>query len=330
MSERKSSRPESRPEVVVVTGVSGAGKSTVVNALEDLGFFCVDNVPTPVLASTLSALSAAGVKKVGFGIDVRVRGFLEDAPQVLAELEGEGRDVTVVFADASDEAILRRFSSTRRPHPLSTALEPGSEGGAIAVLDGVRIERDLLTPLRVRSSWVIDTTQLSVHELRRRVIERFGPGTGQRLRMHTRFLSFGFKFGIPLDADMVLDARFLPNPHFVSGLRELSGLDESVRRYVLDSEESPTFLRLAAELLEFSLPRFEREGKSYLTVAIGCTGGRHRSVTLVEELSRQVAARLSLEVEVAHRDVERVKLSGPGADPDHAIPGRALPRGEPR
>ena len=164
----------------------------------------------------------------------------------MLELEGQGRDVAVVFPDASDEAILRRFSSTRRPHPLSTALEPGSEGGAIAVLDGVRIERDLLTPLRARSSWVIDTTQLSVHELRRRVIERFGPGTGQRLRMHTRFLSFGFKFGIPLDADMVLDVRFLPNPHFVSGLRELSGLDELVRRYVLDSEESPTFLRLAA------------------------------------------------------------------------------------
>ena len=333
MSERvKSYRPESRPEVVVVTGVSGAGKSTVVNALEDLGFFCVDNVPTPVLASTMSALAAAGVKTVGFGIDVRVRGFLEDATRVLAELEGShGRDVTVVFVDASDEAILRRFSSTRRPHPLSTVVEPGSERGAVAVLDGVRIERELLTPLRARSSWVIDTTQLSVHELRRQVIERFGPGTGERLRMHTRFLSFGFKFGIPLDADIVLDARFLKNPHFVSGLRELSGLDEPVRRYVLDSEESPTFLRLAAELLEFCLPRFEREGRSYLTVAIGCTGGRHRSVTLAEELARQTMARLALQVEVVHRDVERVRLSGPGADPDHAEPRLAAERGgEPR
>jgi len=333
MNERAlSSRPESRPEVVVVTGVSGAGKSTVVNTLEDLGFFCVDNVPTPVVASTLAALAAAGVKKVGFGIDVRVRGFLEDATKVLAELEGsQGRDVTVVFVDASDEAILRRFSSTRRPHPLSTALEPGSEGGAIAVLDGVRIERELLTPLRARSSIVIDTTQLSVHDLRRAVIERFGPGTGQRLRMHTRFLSFGFKFGIPLDADIVLDARFLKNPHFVPGLRELSGLDEPVRSYVLESEESPAFLRLASDLLEFCLPRYEREGRSYLTVAIGCTGGRHRSVTLAEELSSQVGARLSLEVEVVHRDVERVKLSGPGADPDHAAPTRhALPRGEQR
>lgn len=333
MNERaRSSRPSGRPEVVVVTGVSGAGKSTVVHALEDLGFFCVDNVPTPVVASTLAALSAAGVMKVGFGIDVRVRGFLEDAVNVLAELQAtEGRELTVVFVDAADEAILRRFSSTRRPHPLSTTLEPGSEGGAIAVLDGVRIERELLGPLRARSSLVIDTTQLSVHELRRKVLERFGPGTGKRLRMHTRFLSFGFKFGIPLDADMVLDARFLKNPHFVPGLRELSGLDEAVRGYVLESEESPAFLRLASELLEFCLPRYEREGRSYLTVAIGCTGGRHRSVTLAEELARNVAARLSLEVEVVHRDVERVKLSGAGADPDHGPAEHvALPRGEPK
>lgn len=331
MSERPSARPEARPEVVVVTGVSGAGKSTVVNALEDLGYFCVDNVPTPVLPSTLAALSTAGVKKVGLGIDVRVRGFLEGATRAIAEIEGvEGRDVTVVFVDASDEAILRRFSSTRRPHPLSTVLEPGSEGSAVAVLDGVRIERDLLTPLRARSSLVIDTTQLSVHELRRKVLERFGPGTGKRLRMHTRFLSFGFKFGTPLDADIVLDARFLKNPHFVPELKELSGQDEAVRRYVLDAEESPAFLRLAGDLLEFCLPRYEREGRSYLTIGIGCTGGRHRSVTLAEELARRVSARLSLGVEVLHRDIDRVKISGPGADPDHAPPGRfALPRGEP-
>jgi UPF0042 nucleotide-binding protein len=324
-------RPEARPEVVVVTGVSGAGKSTVVNALEDLGYFCVDNVPTPVVPSTLAALAAAGVKQVGFGIDVRVRGFLEGATRAIAEIENvEGRDVTVVFVDAADEAILRRFSSTRRPHPLSSVLEPGSEGSAVAVLDGVRIERELLTPLRARSSLVIDTTQLSVHELRRTVIERFGPGTGKRLRMHTRFLSFGFKFGTPVDADIVLDARFLKNPHFVPELKDLSGLDEAVRRYVLDAEDSPVFLRLAGELLEFCLPRFEREGRSYLTIAIGCTGGRHRSVTLAEELARRVESRLSLGVEVQHRDIDRVKISGPGADPDHAPPGRnTLPRGEP-
>ncbi len=235
---------ESRPEVVVVTGVSGAGKSTVVNALEDLGYFCVDNVPTPVLPNTLAALGDAGVKKVGFGIDVRVRGFLNDATRVLGEIEAvDGRDVTVVFVDASDEAILRRFSSTRRPHPLSTSADPGSERSATAVLDGVRTERELLTPLRSRSTFVIDTTQLSVHELRRKVIERFGPGSGKRLRMHTRVMSFGFKFGTPLDADLVLDVRFLENPHFVPGLRELSGLDAAVKNYVLDAEESQQFLQ---------------------------------------------------------------------------------------
>jgi UPF0042 nucleotide-binding protein len=323
---------ESRPEVVVVTGVSGAGKSTVVNALEDLGYFCVDNVPTPVLPNTLAALGDAGVKKVGFGIDVRVRGFLNDATRVLGEIEAvDGLDVTVVFVDASDEAILRRFSSTRRPHPLSTSADPGSERSATAVLDGVRTERELLTPLRSRSTFVIDTTQLSVHELRRKVIERFGPGSGKRLRMHTRVMSFGFKFGTPLDADLVLDVRFLKNPHFVPGLRELSGLDAAVKNFVLDAEESQQFLKLTADLLEFTLPRFEREGRSYLTVAVGCTGGRHRSVTLAVELAERVRSRLSLEVEVVHRDVDRVKLSGPGADPDHAPPDKTvLPRGEPR
>jgi UPF0042 nucleotide-binding protein len=332
MSERpEKARAEGWPEVVVVTGVSGAGKSTVVNALEDLGYFCVDNVPTPVLPGTLAALASAGVKKAGFGIDVRVRGFLEGATQAIAEIESvEGREVAVVFVDASDEAILRRFSSTRRPHPLSTVLEPGNEGSAVAVLDGIRIERELLTPLRARASFVIDTTQLSVHELRRRVLDRFGPGAGKRPRMHTRVLSFGFKFGTPLDADIVLDARFLKNPHFVAELRDLSGLDEPVRRYVLDTEESPVFLRLAAELLEFCLPRFEREGRSYLTIAVGCTGGRHRSVTLSEELARRIETRLSLGVEVVHRDIDRVKIKGPGSDPDHAPPdGPVSPRGEP-
>jgi UPF0042 nucleotide-binding protein len=311
-------RPSSASSVTVVTGLSGAGKSTAVHALEDLGFFCVDNLPTPVLASTLTALSAAGLTRVGIGIDVRVRGFLDNAAAAINELSQPGdRNVEVLFLDATDEAILRRFSSTRRPHPLSTTLEPGSEGSAVAVLDGIRLERELLTPLRARATIVLDTTNLTVNQLRRLVREHFAPGAGRLPRVHARIVSFGFKFGTPVDADMVLDVRFLQNPHFVPELRPLSGVDAAVRKYVLDSEDAAAFVERAANLLEFCLPRFEREGRSYVTIGIGCTGGRHRSIALAEHLASLLGSRLGLGLEVLHRDIDRVKLKGLGADPDH-------------
>jgi UPF0042 nucleotide-binding protein len=321
MSERMGSlRPavQASTSVVIVTGVSGAGKSTAVHALEDLGFFCVDNLPTPVLTRTVDALAAAGVRRVAFGIDVRVRGFLHDAAAAIHALSVPGeRDVAVLFIDASDEAILRRFSSTRRPHPLGTNPEPGSEGGAIAVLDGIRIERELLTPLRARATTVVDTTRLGVNELRRQILEYFGPGAGGLPRLSVRFVSFGFKFGTPLDADIVLDVRFLANPHFVPELRPQSGRDPDVRSYVLDSEETQGFVERAENLLEYCVPRFEREGKSYVTIAIGCTGGRHRSVAITERLAEILGKRLGLAIDVVHRDVNRVNLRGPSADPDH-------------
>jgi UPF0042 nucleotide-binding protein len=314
-------RPPAPTSVVVVTGVSGAGRSTAVDALEDLGFFCVDNLPTPVLSSTLDALSAAGLRRVGIGIDVRVRGFLDDAAAAINALSKPGeRDVEVLFLDASDEALLRRFSSTRRPHPLSTTLEPGGEGSAVAVLDGIRIERELLTPLRARATMVLDTTVLSVSDLRRCVLEHFAPGAGRMPRVHVRMVSFGFKFGTPVDADVVLDVRFLRNPHFVPELRPLSGIDESIRRYVLDTDEAAGFVERAANLLEFCVPRFEREGKSYVTIAVGCTGGRHRSVVIAEHLAEILGSRLGLSFDVVHRDVDRVKQRGLGADPDHSQP----------
>jgi UPF0042 nucleotide-binding protein len=321
-----SSRPAEPASVTVVTGVSGAGKSTAVNALEDLGFFCVDNLPTPVLKNTVEALATAGLKRIAFGIDVRVRGFLDDAAAAINELSSPGeRNVEVLFLDASDEAILRRFSSTRRPHPLSTTVEPGSEGSAVAVLDGVRLERELLTSLRARATVVVDTTTLTVNDLRRQILEHFGPGAGRLPRVHVRIVSFGFKFGTPVDADMLLDVRFLQNPHFVSELRSLSGLDEPVRRYLLESEDFSGFSERAANLLDYCLPRFEREGKSYLTIAIGCTGGRHRSVAVAEHLAERVGSKLGIAIDVVHRDVDRVNMKGLGADPDHAEPSpRAL------
>jgi RNase adapter protein RapZ len=303
--------------VVVVTGLSGAGKSTAVNALEDLGYFCVDSVPTPVLPGTLAAFAAAGVHRVAFGIDVRVRRFLDDAAAVLQQLESPGeRELTVLFLDASDEALLRRFSSTRRPHPLTTSAEAGGEQGALAVLDGIRIERELLTALRARASIVLDTTRMSVHDLRREVLANFGPSAGGTPRLKVRVLSFGFKFGPPVDGDMVLDVRFLDNPYFVPALSKLPGTNPAVRDYVLGSDGTSEFLDVSGKLLEFCLPRFEREGKSYLTVGIGCTGGRHRSVVIAEQLAERLRKRTGLPIDVIHRDVERATIAGQGGDPD--------------
>jgi UPF0042 nucleotide-binding protein len=308
---------EPATSVVVVTGLSGAGKSTAVAALEDLGYFCVDSLPTPVVQATLASFAAAGIRRVAFGIDVRVRRFLDEATSVFKAISSSGDlELTVLFLDASDEALLRRFSSTRRPHPLSTAAEAGSAQGALAVLDGIRIERELLTALRARASIVLDTTRMSVHDLRREVIAHFGPSAGGAPRLRVRLLSFGFKFGPPVDADMVLDVRFLDNPFFVPELSKLPGTNVAVRDYVLQSDGSREFYELSGKLLEFCLPRFEREGKSYLTVGVGCTGGRHRSVVMATQLAERLRERTGLPVEVVHRDVDRVTIKGQGGDPD--------------
>jgi UPF0042 nucleotide-binding protein len=302
------------PLLVVVTGLSGAGRSTAVAALEDLGFFCVDNLPTAVAERTVEALTAAGVTRIGLGIDVRGRGFLQSAVETLEAL-GKAREskVEVVFLDASDEALLRRYSSTRRPHPLSTS----DERGAHAVLDGLQRERELVAALRDRATIVIDTTSLSVHDLRRLIVQHFGPAGGKRPRLRTRVVSFGFKFGAPVDADLVFDVRFLKNPHFVAELRPLPGTHPDVRRYVLETDDARGYLKLVEELLAFSIPRFEAEGRSYLTIAVGCTGGRHRSVVLAAELARALTERLGISGDLVHRDLDRVNMSGPGGDPDH-------------
>ncbi|HWP08538.1 MAG TPA: RNase adapter RapZ [Polyangiaceae bacterium] len=306
------------PLVVAVTGLSGAGRTTALAALEDLGFFCIDNLPTPVLRSTVEALCAAGVERIGLGIDVRGRGFLNGAVEELDGLRGESqRTLEVVFVDASDEALLRRYSSTRRPHPLSML---SGEQGAPAVMDGLHRERELLAGLRARATLVIDTSALSVHELRRLVVQQFGTAGGKQPRLRTRVVSFGFKFGTPVDADIVLDVRFLKNPHFVRELRALPGTHADVRSYVMANGDAEAFVKLALELLAFSIPRFESEGRSYLTVAVGCTGGRHRSVVMAGEIARLLGERLGISGDLVHRDLDRVNMSGPGGDPDHGPP----------
>jgi UPF0042 nucleotide-binding protein len=307
---------EAIERVVVVSGLSGAGKSTALHALEDLGFFCVDNIPTRVAAQVLEECRLGGVYLIALGIDVRVRSFLADFGQVIEQLNHDPKiQLSVLFLDANDTALLSRFSATRRPHPLSTSHE-GEERGALALLDGINTERELLSRVRVRSTHVIDTTGLTVHDLRRRIVDMFGPGAGRALRLRVRVETFGFKYGSPADADLVLDVRFLKNPYFEEGLRNQTGLDEDVVSFVLGDQETLSFLELAQKLVAFCLPLYEREGKAYLTIAVGCTGGRHRSVAIGVELAERLEGASGLNVDVVHRDVYRDTAWGRVTDPD--------------
>jgi UPF0042 nucleotide-binding protein len=290
-------------KVVVVTGLSGAGKSTAVAALEDLGFFCVDNLPIPVVEATLVALSKHGTERVALGIDVRVGAFLEMAPKVIDTIKRTGqRTVTVLFLDAADDVLIRRFGGTRRPHPLSTLNAPGVEREATAVLDGIRIERVRLASLRSRASVVIDTSGLNIHELRRAVIGRFDFTGSTRSKLNTRVVSFGYKYGLPMDADLVFDVRFLQNPYFVDELRNKTGLDPAVRQYVLENTEGQALLQRVLGLVTYCLPRFEREGKSHVTIAVGCTGGRHRSVAVAKAIADHIHRPPFWPADLIHRD----------------------------
>jgi RNase adapter protein RapZ len=305
---------DSSTHLVFVTGLSGAGRSTAVAALEDLGYFCIDNLPSPVVPATLDTLAGHGVTRIALGIDVRVGAFFDQAASVVDGVQTDrSLDVSVLFLDASDEALLRRFGSTRRPHPLSAAGLPGPQHLATALLEGIGFERSRLAGLRARATIVVDTTSLNVHELRRRVVDLYGPKAGGQSTMRTRVISFGFKYGAPIDADLVLDVRFLANPFFVEELRDLTGHDAEVSRYVLEDPDVQRYLELVDSFLEFCLPRFEREGRSYLTVAVGCTGGQHRSVAVAEEIAMRLRTNTARRVDVLHRDVERNRLSDPRA-----------------
>jgi UPF0042 nucleotide-binding protein len=291
--------PSRKPQVVVVTGLSGAGRSTALRTLEDLGYFCIDNLPTVLAPEAVALCGRGGMVRVALGIDVRVREFLGEVGNVLAELERAGeRALHVLFLDASDETILHRYSETRRPHALA---DDASSGGAASVLEGVQLERERLAPLRARATRVIDTTRLSVHELRSSVIAHFGPSAGGAPGMLVRVVSFGFKYGAPVDADLVFDVRFLDNPYFRPELKALTGNDPAVARFVEALPDTEQFLSKALDLLAFVVPKYAREGKSYLTIGVGCTGGRHRSVVVAARL----AERLGVETVVVHRDIAR-------------------------
>ena len=281
---------------VVITGLSGAGKSYAIKCFEDMGFFCVDNLPTTLIPTfaDLVARSAQTIDRVALGVDVREGQYLTHLLDTLAELRKRGHGVQVLFLEASEEALVRRYRESRRRHPLAP------DGN---VVEGIRAERKALSTMREVADRIVDTSALTVHQFKDLLLETYVTPR-HRPGLSVSLVSFGFKHGVPFDADLVFDVRFLPNPHFVEGLRPLDGRDTRVREFILQHEESRELLRRLQDFLGFVLPAYQREGKAYLTVAIGCTGGRHRSVALVEEL-KTFMDRLGLDATVVHRDMDR-------------------------
>jgi UPF0042 nucleotide-binding protein len=282
------------PDLAIITGMSGAGRSTTANVLEDLGWFVVDNLP-PALLPTLAELggrSRGDVARMAAVVDVRSRAFFADLTAALAQLAADGSDPRIIFLEASDDSLVRRHEAVRRPHPLQ---------GDGRLVDGIAREREMLRDLRAEADIVLDTTDLNVHELGAKVLAAFDqdePG------LHATVMSFGFKYGLPVDADLVVDCRFLPNPHWVPELRPLNGTDEPVRAYVMAQQGADEFLDTYERLLTIIGDGYQREGKRYATIAVGCTGGKHRSVAMTEELARRLAGH-GVEASVVHRDLGR-------------------------
>lgn len=279
--------------VVVITGMSGSGKTTSLRALEDVGFFCVDNLPVAMLPEFLEIQSAPDkdVSKVALVMDLREKNFLDTYPEVFSALNGKGYKIEIVFLDAHDDALLHRFSETRRVHPLS---KHGS------IMEGIVHERTQLSPLKKMADTIVDTTSLNVHQLKDAVQRLFLESGARKMFIHVT--SFGYRYGLPADADMVLDVRFLPNPHFVEALRSHNGHHAQVRAYVLEGKESRRFIRKLFDLMALLIPLYEKEGKVRFNIALGCTGGKHRSVVMSNELVDYFTTQHYI-VSVSHRDI---------------------------
>jgi UPF0042 nucleotide-binding protein len=278
----------------VLTGLSGSGKGSVLKTFEDLGFYCVDNLPVELIPSfrELYARDSGEATRAALLVDAREGRQIARLPAIIRRLR-RGHPVTLVFIEASDDALVRRFSETRRPHPL---------GRGHSVLEGIRRERKLMAPIRRLADAVIDTTRFNVHELRHFITERFEKQARRTLLISV--VSFGYRYGIPADADLVFDVRFLPNPHFVPQFRPFSGKDARVARYIRSFPQTNEFLRRMEGLLAYLIPHYIHEGKSYLTIAFGCTGGRHRSVMMAESVAKALARR-RYSARVVHRDMEK-------------------------
>lgn len=280
------------PQLTIITGLSGAGRTEAAKVLEDLGYFVIDNLPPSLIGRVVDLATAPGssVDQVALVVDVRGRQFFGDLRDALASLHERDLALRVLFLEASDESLVKRYEAARRAHPLS---------GPDRVVEGIARERGLLADLRAQADLVIDTTDTNVHELRGRLVDAFG--TGDRDQLVANVVTFGFKNGTPRDADILLDVRFLPNPHWQQDLRPFTGLDEPVRDYVMGQPETDAFLQRLYALFDLMVPAFVKEGKHYLTVGIGCTGGKHRSVVLGEELAEHIRS-LGVAVRVEHRD----------------------------
>jgi UPF0042 nucleotide-binding protein len=285
-------------EIVVITGMSGAGRSTVAHAMEDHGWYVIDNLP-PSLLIPLFDLTQSSDDSIAVVIDVRGRQFFDDLNQTLAELAERGISRKIIFVDAADDVLVRRFESSRRPHPLQ---------GSDRIVDGIEKERERLRELRLGADLVVDSSQLNVHQLEKKIAELFSVDPSASLKVNV--LSFGYKFGLPVDADLVMDCRFIPNPHWNPELRAMNGLDKQVSEAVLNAESVGEFLEKYLSLFNSLGQGYLREGKKYITLAIGCTGGKHRSVAVAEELARRINgsaidAQHSVSAHAIHRDLGR-------------------------
>lgn len=284
----------SRPRIIVVTGLSGSGRSAALKDFEDIGFYCVDNLPLALLPSFLEfAGRSEEASRTAIGIDIREKGFTERFPSLFGELKARGFAIELIFLDASDHALVRRFSETRRPHPLARGETP--------LREGIRKEREALGEVKKLADRTIDTTDYTVHDLRQ-VIERHYAEADTGRPMVITLITFGYKFGVPFELDLLFDLRFLPNPHFVPGLRPLTGEDARIREYIMAGPEAGEFFTRLLGFLEYLLPRYRSEGKSYLTIGLGCTGGKHRSVALALLIAERLREK-GYDVNVKHRDI---------------------------
>lgn len=281
--------------LVIISGPSGAGKSTAIKVLEDLNFFCVDNLPLVLLPKFMElSIQSAEINKVAIVVDVREREFLKEFPIILKEMMDSGYNAELIYLEASDDILLRRFSETRRRHPLA-------EGDSS--LEGIRREREMLARVKMAAGKIIDTAGYNVHQLKE-IIRDYFSGPAQQERMVVQLVSFSYRYGIPSDADMIMDVRFLPNPYFIEELKDLNGRDSRVKEFVLNKQETKEFLAKFDSLLDFLIPNYWKEGKTYLTIGVGCTGGKHRSVAIVDVLADKISSEKCV-IKKRHRDIER-------------------------
>jgi len=286
--------PSRLQSLVIITGMSGSGKRSIFKTFEDMGYFCVDNLPTALVPRLIEMTRASGGKivKLAIVVDVRLRESIADFKRLFRDLKAETFRTTIIFVEATDEVLARRYSETRRIHPLAERQ---------SLTEGIKAERRELSDIRALADLIVDTSDFSVHDLRNRIYEQFARETAED-KLNVSVVSFGFKHGIPYNADLVFDVRFLPNPHFVPELKDLTGNHQQVVEFMFNSQETKEILSKIEDMLEYLLPRYAKEGKSYLTISVGCTGGRHRSVMVANELARRLA-RDGRRINLIHRDI---------------------------